>query len=241
MALQVEERVRSHVSSGQPESGVVRRIATDGLISYELADTELAHGTSLGNALRFATSKGTGAVETSLAWSLAQSDRLAGGTTSPATPISRTSPWNKSTRRDPEQLVLLQQNAPGTFLLHPGYQRHRFMLSNGVAVEETFFLPRAGDADPCLLHQAVRLENQSDHPVVLAVVGALVFASDTGADLRAEYDSRLGALVAWNAAHRVGARFRMPCGSGCPPGNHGSGARLAPTARCQTASRGKAT
>ncbi|HOM82261.1 MAG TPA: hypothetical protein PLZ94_10800 [Armatimonadota bacterium] len=214
MALQVEERVRSHVSSGQPESGVVRRIATDGLISYELADTELAHGTSLGNALGFATSKGTGAVENlfSVELGLRVTGSLvvhyfAGYTDLSHLAVEQEHPSGSGT------LVLLQQNTPGTFLLHPSYQRHRFMLSNGVAVEETFFLPRTGDADPCLLHQAVRLENRSDHPVVLAVVGALVFAGDTGGDLRAEYDSRLGALVAWNAAHPEWVRV-----FGCPAG-----------------------
>jgi hypothetical protein len=35
----------------------------DGIYTYTVADTDLAHGSSLGNAKAWATSKGTGAIQ----------------------------------------------------------------------------------------------------------------------------------------------------------------------------------
>src|SRR2546430_1422109 len=132
------------------------------LPSYTLPDDALAMGASLGNSALWVNTKGTGAVERIFSVDLGQSLANAitiryagsdshpvagtGGGSAPAGPIARL-------------YAGLHPAEPGTFEIHPAYQRHHFTLAGTVQVSETTFVPLTGDDDLPVLYQVVALHN----------------------------------------------------------------------------------
>ncbi|NLC59347.1 MAG: hypothetical protein GX774_21115 [Armatimonadetes bacterium] len=214
MPSQTEVAARILQAARHEDEHPVTRVRDDGLVVYELPDTELPHGSSLGNAHGFATSKGTGAMEGLFSIDLGRrvTGTLVVNYFAEYTDLSHLA-QEEAHPAGTGTLVRLEQAGVGRFRLHPAYQRHTFALTGELLVEETFFLPRSGGDDPCVAYRMVRLTNRTARPLVVAVVGALHLPGDTELDIRAEYHPRHGALLAWNESHPEWVRL-----FGCPSG-----------------------
>ncbi|MBI3945219.1 MAG: hypothetical protein HY321_04820 [Armatimonadetes bacterium] len=191
-----------------------RGVGEGGLFTYELPDTELPHGSSLGNAHGFVTSKGTGAMEGLFSTDLGR--RVTG-----ALVLNYFAEYTDLSRLAVEEehpagsgtLVRLEPAGPGRFRLHPAYQRHLFTLVGGFDVEETLFLPRTNGEDPCLAYQMARVTNHSARPTVVAVVACIHLPGDMVPDIVAEYRPGMSGFTAWNRSHPEWARvFACPQG-----------------------------
>src|SRR5439155_22292099 len=95
--------------------------------------------------------------------------------------------------------VSLRPAAPGTFEIHPAYQRHRFSIAGFVGVAETTFLPMVGDGDPPVVYQMVELRNDGALAQDLRIFGFARLRGTLAGDVQARYDPDLRALVAHNA------------------------------------------
>src|SRR5438874_12649119 len=141
-------------------SVVTHQPQTHALPSYTLPDDALAMGASLGNSAIWINTKGTGAVERIFSVDVGQSltnaiaIRYAGPGHRPFE-----EPAGHGQAHDMSSYVSLRSAAPGTFEIHPAYQRHRFAIAGFVGVAETTFLPMTGGGDPPVVYQVVELRN----------------------------------------------------------------------------------
>jgi hypothetical protein len=154
---------------------------------YEVPDGELAVGSTLGGPRVAAIIKANGAIEK--VFSVDQGLVLFG------TLILR--------HYDAVTGMYLAQDRPGTFIIHPERQEHRYSLPNGVSVHEDIFVlnggPRAdGSVDPPGVYQMVELRNDSDRPIDIVTYAYAVLRGETGHDVEAAYDRRHHAIIAWN-------------------------------------------
>lgn len=213
MAYETPTRILQ-APAAMDDSRVQRAEEEEGIYVYQVPDSELPHGTSLGNAHGFATSKGTGALEGlfSIDLGLRVTGALVLNYFAEYTDLSQLA-VEEEHQAGSGTLVRLEQQGAGRFTLHPGYQRHTFTLTGDIQVEETFFLPRTDGDDACVACQMVRLENTSEREVVLATIGSLHLPGDTAMDLRAEFSRAQNALIAWNASEPRWVRV-----FGCPDG-----------------------
>ena len=171
-----------------PSGGVTREIGPSQRIGiYALPDNELAIGSTLGGPKAACILKATGAVQRVYSIDIGQT--LFG------TVLLR--------HYDEATGMPLAQDQPGTFLIHPEHQEHHFGLPPGLAVHETVFVlsGRPGDndaVDPPGVYLAVELRNDGADPARIVTYLYADLRGDTGHDILAEYDARLGALIAWN-------------------------------------------
>lgn len=182
-------------------SGCADLFIKNGIFVYSIPNTDLAHGTSLGNGHAWATSKGTGAIQ-----SLFSTD--VGKEVTGSLVINYFAPYKdllQYTQTDEsdhevgaDTIVRLARAGTGTFELHPAYQSHSFDLIGGIHIVETFFLPNTGFDDEAAVIQMVEIENQTDHEQTIAAIGCVAFAGQTEHDIVAKYDSGLGSIIAWN-------------------------------------------
>lgn len=154
---------------------------------YELPDTELAVGSTLGGPRVTAIIKANGAIEK--VYSPDSGETLFG------TVILR--------QYDATTGVYLAQESAGTYRIHPERQEHLYSLANLIAVREEIFVLRDGPGDgetggPPAVYQTVELRNQSHDPVEIATYAYAVLRGFTAHDVKVAYDRRSGALVAWN-------------------------------------------
>jgi hypothetical protein len=154
---------------------------------YAVSDKELAIGSTLGGPKAACIIKATGAIERMYSIDIGQ---VLFGTV-----VLR--------HYDAVSGMHLAQDQPGTFLIHPEHQEHRFGLPPGLSVHETIFVlnsaPKAnGDVDPPAVYLAVELHNDGAEPAAVATYAYADLRGGTGHDVVAEYDADLGALVAWN-------------------------------------------
>ncbi len=173
----------------------------NGIFTYRIPDTDLAHGSSLGNAHAWAASKATGALE-----SLFNTD--IGRKVTGSLVVNIFAPYRDLllySRREAElhemgadTIVRLTTTGPGTFTIHPAYQEHSYSLINDIHVTETFFLPNTGFDDPAAAIQIIDIENLSTWEQSLAVIGCLYLPGDTNKDIQTRFDRGLGAVIAWN-------------------------------------------
>ena len=162
---------------------------SDRVARYEVADDELAIGSTLGGPKASCIIKATGSLE--LAYSSDIGQVLFG------TMILR--------HYDGVTGMHLVSDQPGTFVIHPAHQQHLFALSNGVHISDTIFVlsgspGKDGAVDPPGVYRAVEMRNDSLEPVQMETFAFADLRGQTGHDVVAEYDTALNALVAWNAS-----------------------------------------
>ncbi len=181
------------------------------LAAYRLSDTCLAMGASLGNRAIWVNSKSTGAIERIFSAQLAEclfgSVSIRYGLTTGALHTSCDGDAHASARRS---YVGLQPDAPGTVEIHPAYQRRSISIAGSVDVTETLFVPLGdpaiSDTDAPAAHVRITLANRASSTQRLRVTGFARLRGSLPAEVRARYDQRLGALVAWNEGQREGLR-----------------------------------
>ena len=167
------------VSMGQSE-----RVA-----QYQVPDDELSVGSTLGSPTAVCVLKATGALQK--VYSTDIGETLLGSLT-----------WRVYDERTRMHLV---RQSGGTFILHPEHQEHQFTLGSEIdAYEDVFVLSStpAGDdsVDPPGVYYCVALTNRSSETMTLASYAYAELRGKTDADIEAEYDADLGALVVWNKA-----------------------------------------
>ena len=157
--------------------------------TYEVPDTELAIGSTLGGPKAVCIIKATGAIQTVYSIDIGQA--LFG------TVLLR--------HYDGDTGMFLAQDQAGKFVIHPEHQEHFFRLPRGMSIHETVFVlngaPKAdGSVDPPAVFLAVEMLNEGTEPARIVSFACADLRGGTGHDVVAEYDSGLGALVAWNAS-----------------------------------------
>jgi len=173
----------------------------NGIFTYTIPDTDLAHGTSLGNARAWATSKGTGAIQSlfSTEVGIEVTGSLAIGFFSPYRDLLMYDRDEEAGRKiGADTIVRIAQSGVGRFNIHPAYQEHSFELTDRIYITETFFLPNTGFDNEAAAIQIVEIENHSDRDQTLALIACLYLAGQTEKDIEARYDRNLGAVIAWN-------------------------------------------
>lgn len=160
-------------------------------------------GASLGNGAVWIHTKNTGAIERVFSTALGQSligtvSLRYGGM---ALPIAAA---RLSHRDDPSAIAYIGLRPDGprrTFEIHPAYQRVTYTVAGSIAVSETTFVALSG-GDPAddlpIAYQVVELSNRDQTRHQLRVVASARLCGSTPADVRAVFDERLSALVAWN-------------------------------------------
>ena len=164
---------------------------------YEVADDNMAAGSTLGGPKCVCVIKATGAIEKiySSDYGKAPIGTLVAHHWVETTGISLTA-------------------MPGRFRIHPEHQEHIFSLSNGIDVHETIFVlsgePRGSQVDPPAVYLRVALSNPTDHPVCMGTYAFAQLRGDTGGDVESSFDRRRNAIVAWNTSDPSFARV-MTC------------------------------
>jgi hypothetical protein len=185
----------------EEHQGVARVGLSEGIFTYTIPDTELAHGTSLGNAHAWATSKGTGAIQGLFSTDVGEevTGSLVVNFFAPYRDLLLSGRMDEQGRQiGAETLVRLAHVGVGRFAIHPAYQAHSFDLVGDLRVTETFFLPNTGFDDEAAAIQVVEIQNFSSREQTLAAIGCLDLPGRTAHDMVAHYDRGLGAIVAWN-------------------------------------------
>ncbi len=201
---------------------------------YTVPDDGLEMGASLGNNAVWVTTKGTGAIDRVFAVELGQSlfnaifVRYAGpgyrlhsdveaDSATGSTPdtsmggVPAGAPTGASGNSVPRpSFVGLRPDTPGTFELHPAYQRHHFTIAGYIEVKETVFVPLTCDClvagDPPAVYQTVELTNTGTFAQNIRVFGYARLRGTLPDDVQARYDADLHALVASNRSRPEAAR-----------------------------------
>jgi len=182
------------------------------LPQYTVPDSELGTGASLGNSAIWVNTKGTGAIERVFNIELGES--LVGAVTlryaDGGKPL-RTM-WDAGARgHERASYAPLRRETPGTFDIHPAYQRHRFCLAGYIDIVETAFVPLGplneptGDAP--IVYQLVELRSRGAHPHRLRIAGFARLRGSLPSDVVARYDPTIHALVAHNAGRPEATRI----------------------------------
>jgi hypothetical protein len=167
-------------SSSADISGSGERVAV-----YVVSDDQMAAGSTLGAPKACMVIKATGAIEK--VYSIDAGEVLFG-----ALVLHH---WDERTgvRLDP---------LPGTFIIRPESQEHRFRLTNGVAVHETLFVlsgtPRGDDVDPPAAYYVAKLTNEGEEAVRFGTYAFCQLRGDMPHDTCVDYDEDLRVFVAWN-------------------------------------------
>src|SRR5579883_332387 len=189
-------------------SGVVaHRPHLHALPFYTVPDDALEMGASLGNSALWVNTKGAGAVERVFCVELGQSllNMIAIRYAGPAhRPFGRSDDSERAGEND--ACVSYRQAAPGSFEIHPAYQRHCFPIAGFVQVTETTFVPLTGGDDPPVVYQAVELHNAGGYEQEVKVFGFARLRGTLADNVQARYDAELHALVAHNAGQPEAVR-----------------------------------
>jgi glycogen debranching enzyme len=215
----------SAVPQEAPEAGLgLRPILSkmrniDELPSYVIPDTDLEMGASLGNSSCWVTTKGTGDIESIFSTYLGQ--KVLGAICVRYSGVGRrlqrpfqeggVRPEHDGAKKQDGQ-IQLYSHEPGTFEIHPAYQRHSYELPGDIHVEEMVFVPSVTaplhahehlEMESPVVYQVIRLRSHASLPAQLRIYGYAQMQGATTADLSATYDQALGqgALVARNASH----------------------------------------
>ncbi len=156
---------------------------------YHIADDQLSVGSTLGGPKVALIIKATGALQT--VYSIDFGVQVFG------TVVLR--------HFDEETGMRLGHAEIGSFSIHPGHQEHNFPLPNGVRVHETVFVLSGkpgddGSVDPPGVYLDVELRNEGNIPARMATYAFADLRGGTKHDVVAEYDEKLGALLAWNTS-----------------------------------------
>lgn len=197
-----EARPAGFAEPHYPVSPQVSVSQDHGLSIYHLADDQLGQGSSLGNALAWVETKGTGDLLS--LFSIEVGARVLGGMSVayllPFSDLSSDGLPDPQRRMAYGHFARVMPTAPGVIHLHPAYQQREFVIGDGLHVLETIFLPRTGMDDGAAVHTVVCLKNRTPHPLRITVVVSLDLRGATPHDIMAEFDHRQQALVAHNAS-----------------------------------------
>jgi len=179
---------------------------------YEVDDTQLAIGSTLGGPKGAINVKASGAIER-----LYSSDL--GLTLLAGVSIQF---WDGPTGAT-------RAKTGGRFRFEPDCQEYSYRIDDGVTVRERIFVlsstPHGDRVDPLAAYLHVEIENASDETREFdSLIGALL-RGDTTRDVRARYDPRLRAAIAWNVS--------------APNAGRAFGPSIAPTSFEVTADHGK--
>src|SRR5689334_69453 len=116
---------------------------SDGLPTYTVPDDALEMGASLGNSSIWIDTLGTGAVQR--AFDVASGAILVNSITIRYACRGHHRPPEDEREHGTAFYSGLRQETPGSFELHPAYQRHSFTIAGFIHVDETLFLPMLGD------------------------------------------------------------------------------------------------
>lgn len=154
---------------------------------YQVPDNEMAVGSTLGGPRASAIIKANGSIQTVFSPDI--------GVNLLGTIILR--------HFDESSGMYLSQDKPGTFIIHPEHQERHFTLAFDIAVRENIFVLSGkpgddGSVDPPGVYYMVELENRGAAPVDISTYAFADLRGQSEHDIQAEYDQKLGALVAWN-------------------------------------------
>ncbi|MHB8197491.1 MAG: amylo-alpha-1,6-glucosidase [Vulcanimicrobiaceae bacterium] len=171
--------------------------SVDERFAYVLDDDQMAQGSTLGAPRCFVILKPTGAIAT-----IFGSD--AGCRYFGALDVSY---WD---RRSTVRLA----RHHGQFHIHPERQDYVHTLDNGVSVHEQVFAYNhdagEGAVPPPAVYYRVHVTNPSAAAVSFDLYAFCELRGDTAPDIAAEYDERLGGIVAWNRSSPSQIRFFGP-------------------------------
>ncbi len=154
---------------------------------YEVDDTELAIGSTLGSPKGAIVIKASGAIERFYSSDLG------------VTLLSGISLgfWDGPTGA-------ARTKIDGRFRLHPDRQEYVYRIDHGVTVTERIFVlnrhPIGDLVDPMTAYLMVEIRNDSEENLEFDSLTGVLLRGDTERDVRASYDSALYAVVAWNAS-----------------------------------------
>lgn len=204
---------RVGASADHEYSPVSTAIGLSDLPTYVVPGEDLAHGSSLGNAGCWLTTKSTGAIESVFCMETGRdvfgACLLSYSETGPRLiGPQRGSIQDGSRSRIREQsYVELTPDSSGSFEINPVYQKRTFTLPGGLEVEETVFLPMVGpgSATPTVC-VGVHLRNRSGEARKLRVYAfAELLGEEAKPDVR--YDPALNGLVVRNGDRPGWARL----------------------------------
>jgi hypothetical protein len=157
------------------------------IAAYEVDDTQLAIGSTLGGPKGAIVIKASGAIEKLYSGDL-------GLTLMAGVSIQF---WDCPTGAG-------RTKFGGKFRIHPDFQEYEYRIDDGVSVHEKIFVLNATAqgtfVDPLTAYLMVELRNDSGETRELdSLIGALL-RGNTARDVRASYDRALHAIIAWNAS-----------------------------------------
>lgn len=152
---------------------------------YNIADTEVAAGSTFGGPKCVCVMKATGAIEK--VYSSDCGVKLLG------TVVAHH--WDSLTG-------IALTALPGKFTIHPEHQEHFFTLSNGIEVHEDVFvlsgIPSGKKVDPPGVYYNVELHNPTNKPMRIETYGFAELRGDTAHDVTSRFDDGHNALIASN-------------------------------------------
>ncbi|MBC5828931.1 MAG: hypothetical protein GIW98_01905 [Candidatus Eremiobacteraeota bacterium] len=169
--------------------------------TYDVPDTQMAAGSTLGSPKAVMLLKPTGAIEKFFSID-------AGLSVFGALVVHH---WDRETG------IPLPAH-PGTFTIHPHLQEHAFTLSNGAQIRERLFVlsgkPNGEHVDPAAAYYEIKLSNPKNISLHISTYAFFQLRGDLGHDVSGEYDSRLRGIMAWNKSNdslvRVASASIMP-------------------------------
>jgi glycogen debranching enzyme len=178
-----------------PRAATIERKRT--LRPYELLDSELPMGMSLGNSALFVITRNNGVIERVFSTALGMSPL---GSIAVLFAFCGHAAEDTTGQYAKEPFVVLRPDGLTRRMeLHPAYQRSRYSIAGSIAVTETAFVPlndlSRNESDPPFVYQTFELVNTGERTHFMR---ATVFARLSGAmsaDVRARYDKGAQALV----------------------------------------------
>lgn len=154
---------------------------------YTISDAELAMGSTLGAPRVCTVLKGSGAIERVYSPDLGVA--VFGSVT--------LRHWDEQTGM---RLAALEG---GSFILHPEHQEHSYTLTPGVDVREMVFAlhgrpDERKEDDPPAVYYTVEMTNHATIAARIATYAYCQLRGETGQDVVATFDAKLGAFLVWN-------------------------------------------
>jgi glycogen debranching enzyme len=157
------------------------------IAAYEVDDTDLAVGSTLGAPKGAVVIKASGAIEKFYSSDL-------GLTLMAGIGIQF---WDAAAGA-------ARTKINGKFRIHPDVQEYAYQVDDGVTVVEQIFAlnrkPRGDRVDPLTAYLVVDIRNRSGERRDFESLTGVLLRGNTARDIRARYDATLHAVVAWNAS-----------------------------------------
>ena len=157
------------------------------IAAYEVDDTNLAVGSTLGGPKGAIVIKASGAIEKFYSSDL-------GATLMAGIAIQF---WDAATGAG-------RAKVDGKVRIHPDVQEYTYQIDDGVSVVEQLFVlnrqPQGNRVDPLTAYLVVEIRNDSDDRRDYESLAGALLRGTTPRDVRATYDATLHAVVSWNAS-----------------------------------------